>query len=59
MQLTFKQRVEGYLQDMAESNFKLYKRITDDPEFGAHLLRLLFEDFWAEAAEGQGELELG
>jgi type I restriction enzyme R subunit len=58
VQLTFKQRVEGYLQDMAESNFKLYKRINDDPEFGAHLLRLLFDDFWTEAGEGQGELEL-
>jgi len=31
---------------MADSNFKLYKRINDDREFGAHLLRLLFEALW-------------
>ena len=55
VELTFEQRVNDYLQDMADSNFKLYKRINDDREFGKALLGLLFEGFWAEAGRsGEG-----
>jgi type I restriction enzyme R subunit len=51
VQLTFKQKVEDYLQDMSKSNFRLYKRITDDREFGRRLVEFLFEGFW-EGREG-------
>ena len=41
--LTFDHVVNDRLQDMIESNFKLYKQIADDPEFGRRLLDRLFE----------------
>jgi hypothetical protein len=41
--LTFDHVVNDRLQDMIESNFKLYKQIADDPEFGGRLLDRLFE----------------
>lgn len=54
VELTFEQKVNDYLQDMADSNFKLYKRINDDRQFGAHLLTLLFEEFWRQSrVEGE------
>ena len=46
MRLTFEQRAKDQLQDMAESNFQLYKRIADDRAFGKALLDSLFEGFW-------------
>ena len=41
--LTFDHVVNDRLQDMIESNFKLYKQIADDPDFGRRLLDRLFE----------------
>lgn len=32
-------------QDMVDTNFKLYKRVTDDPEFAKYFLNWLFERF--------------
>ncbi len=61
VELTFEQKVNDYLQDMADSNFKLYKRINDDESFGKALLGMLFEGFWAGAEKergGQGELDV-
>ena len=46
VRLTFEHKVRDELQDMATSNFQLYKRISDDREFGRALLDFLFEDFW-------------
>ena len=46
VRLTFEQRARDQLQDMAESNFNLYKRIADDRQFGRALLDFLFEGFW-------------
>jgi type I restriction enzyme, R subunit len=43
---TFEQRAKDQLQDMAASNFQLYKRIADDRKFGKALLDFLFEGFW-------------
>ncbi|MFG0314591.1 MAG: type I restriction endonuclease subunit R, partial [Phycisphaerales bacterium] len=54
VKLTFKQKVEDYLQDMSKSNFRLYKRINDDRDFGRRLVEFLFEGFW----EGREESEL-
>ena len=51
VELTFKEKVNDYLQDIAASNFMLYKRIQDNPEFGKDLVGYLFEAFWSGAGE--------
>ena len=43
--LTFDYVVNDRLQDMVETNFKFYKRITDDPEFAKFFLDWLFDRF--------------
>jgi type I restriction enzyme R subunit len=43
--LTFDYVVTDRLQDMVETNFKLYKRINDDQEFSKFFLGWLFERF--------------
>ncbi len=43
--LTFDQFATDEAQSMAETNFKLYKRLSDDPEFAEFLLERLFERF--------------
>ena len=54
VRLTFEQRARDQLQDMAESNFNLYKRIADDRVFGKALLDFLFEGFWRGREEETG-----
>ena len=34
VRLTFDPKVEDKIQEIVETNFELYKRITDDPDFG-------------------------
>jgi type I restriction enzyme, R subunit len=51
VRLTFEQRAKDQLQDMAASNFQLYKRIADDRAFGKALLDFLFEGFWGAREE--------
>ncbi|MDI6894960.1 MAG: DEAD/DEAH box helicase family protein [Bacillota bacterium] len=41
--LTFDQKVEDAIQAIVDSNFELYKRITDDAAFGNALKDLLFD----------------
>ena len=55
VRLTFEQRAKDQLQDMADSNFQLYKRIADDRAFGKALLDFLFEGFWRGREEGVEE----
>lgn len=43
--LTFEQRLEDVIQDIVNSNFELYKKITDDAEFGAGLKTALFDEY--------------
>ena len=43
--LAFDQIVTGRLQDMVDSNFKFYKRLTDDKSFAAFFLDWLFDRF--------------
>ena len=45
VRLTFDPKVEDRIQEIVESNFDLYKRITDDPEFGQALKNFLFDDY--------------
>jgi type I restriction enzyme R subunit len=60
VRLTFDHKLEDVVQQIVESNFNLYKRITDDAEFGKTLADYLFDSYLRrhrEAAEliQQGE----
>jgi hypothetical protein len=43
VRLTFDQKVEDVIQEIVDSNFDLYKRITDDPVFGEAVRNVLFD----------------
>jgi predicted HTH transcriptional regulator len=43
IRLTFDQKVEDVIQEIVDSNFDLYKRITDDRVFGESIKNLLFD----------------
>jgi type I site-specific restriction-modification system R (restriction) subunit len=45
VRLTFDQRVEHVIQEIVDSNFDLYKRITDDRAFGEAIKNLLFDQY--------------
>ncbi len=45
VRLTFDPKVEDRFQEIVETNFDFYKRITDDPEFGQALKDVLFDDY--------------
>ena len=45
VRLTFDPKVEDKFQEIVETSFGLYKRITDDPDFGGLLKNLLFDDY--------------
>ena len=45
VRLTFDPKLEDKIQEIVETNFDLYKRITDDPDFGQLLKNLLFDDY--------------
>ena len=45
VRLTFDQKVEHVIQDIVDSNFDLYRRITDDPAFGEAVKNFLFDQY--------------
>ena len=45
VRLTFDPKVEDKIQEIIETNFELYRRITDDADFGRALKNLLFDDY--------------
>ena len=45
VRLTFDPKVEDRIQEIVETNFDLYKRITDDVDFGRALKNYLFDDY--------------
>jgi type I restriction enzyme R subunit len=45
VRLTFDQKVEQVIQEIVDSNFDLYKRITDDRGFGEVIKNLLFDQY--------------
>ncbi len=45
VRLTFDQKVEQVIQEIVESNFDLYKRITDDRAFGEAVKNWLFDQY--------------
>ena len=60
VRLTFDNKVEEVIQEIVDSNFDLYKRITDDEVFGELVKTLMFDQYLrthrnAEALIKQGE----
>jgi len=55
VRLTFDHKLEDVVQQIVESNFQLYKRITDDAEFGRTLADYLFDAYLRRHREA-GEL---
>ncbi|MCH7944562.1 MAG: ATP-binding protein [Armatimonadetes bacterium] len=45
VRLTFDQKVEHVIQEIVDSNFDLYKRITDDRSFGEAIKNFLFDQY--------------
>jgi type I restriction enzyme R subunit len=45
VRLTFDQKVEQVIQEIVDSNFDLYKRITDDRPFGEVVKNFLFDQY--------------
>jgi hypothetical protein len=45
VRLTFDHKVEAVIQEIVDSNFELYKRITDDAGFGAAIKNFLFDQY--------------
>jgi type I site-specific restriction-modification system R (restriction) subunit len=45
VRLTFDQKVEHVIQEIVDSNFDLYKRITDDRAFGESIKNFLFDQY--------------
>ena len=45
VRLTFNPKVNDKIQEIVETNFELYKRITDDSDFGRALKNFLFDDY--------------
>ena len=45
VRLTFDQKVEHVIQEIVDSNFELYKRITDDRVFGEVVKNFLFDQY--------------
>ncbi|HET9886484.1 MAG TPA: RNA-binding domain-containing protein, partial [bacterium] len=45
VRLTFDYKVENVIQEIVDSNFDLYKRITDDPVFGRAIKDFLFDQY--------------
>ncbi len=45
VRLTFDQKVEHVIQEIVDSNFDLYKRITDDRTFGEIVKNFLFDQY--------------
>ena len=45
VRLTFDHKVEEVIQEIVDSNFDLYKRITDDRSFGEVIKNLLFDQY--------------
>jgi type I restriction enzyme R subunit len=55
VRLTFDHKLEDVVQQIVESNFNLYKRITDDADFGKTLADFLFDSYLKRHREA-GEL---
>jgi type I restriction enzyme R subunit len=58
VRLTFNQKVEDAIQEIVDSNFELYKRITDDRSFGDTLKNFLFDQYLSGHRQAEELLKL-
>ena len=58
VRLTFDPKVEDKIQEIVETNFELYKRITDDPSFGQAVKNLLFDEYISRHRRAEDLLKL-
>ncbi|HXG28580.1 MAG TPA: RNA-binding domain-containing protein [Nevskiales bacterium] len=59
VRLTFDQKVEHVIQEIVDSNFELYKRITDDRAFGETIKNLLFDQYLRAHRNAEALIERG
>ena len=58
VRLTFDPKVEDKIQEIVETNFDLYKRITDDAGFGQAIKNFLFDDYMRRHRRAEELLKL-
>jgi hypothetical protein len=59
VRLTFDQKVEHVIQEIVDSNFELYKRITDDRAFGEVVKNFLFDQYLREHRQAEELIKRG
>ncbi len=59
VRLTFDQKVEHVIQEIVDSNFELYKRITDDRAFGETIKNFLFDQYLRAHRQAEELIKLG
>jgi hypothetical protein len=59
VRLTFDQKVEQVIQEIVDSNFELYKRITDDRAFGEVVKNFLFDQYLRAHRQAEELIKLG
>lgn len=59
VRLTFDHKLEDVVQQIVDSNFKLYKRITDDADFGKTLADHLFDTYLRKHRQASELIKLG
>ena len=57
VRIAFDSKVEQVIQEIVDLNFDLYKRITDDAEFGEVVKDHLFEEYLRKNRPGQGDVD--
>ena len=59
VRLTFDQKVEHVIQEIVDSNFELYKRITDDRAFGETVKNFLFDQYLRAHRQAEELIKVG
>ena len=59
VRLTFDHKVESVIQGIVEKNFDLYKRITDDHEFGEAIRAILFDQYLRDHRQAEELIKRG
>jgi type I restriction enzyme R subunit len=59
VRLTFDQKVEYVIQEIVDSNFELYRRITDDRAFGEAVKNFLFDQYLRAHREAEELIKRG
>ena len=59
VRLTFDQKVEHVIQEIVDSNFDLYRRITDDRAFGEAVKNFLFDQYLRQHRQAEELIKRG